>query len=73
MKSLIPGEFQFVNADCGDWTALYLDGRMIYEGHDLPAWKLLEILKCNVRPTIEVPVEEYNIDNFPELLEDLTK
>ena len=31
-------------SDCGDWVGLYLDGKLVYEGHGVPVDRLLAAL-----------------------------
>jgi len=33
-----------IRSECGDWIGLYLDGKLVFEGHGLPACRLLEAL-----------------------------
>ena len=34
----------FIDATLGDWTQLYIDDELKYEGHSIPRWALLENL-----------------------------
>lgn len=59
-------QFRFIRAEGGDWEALYRDGKKIYEGHQLTAWRLMEILKFDVLPSLEIDGDE---GDFPEAID----
>ena len=42
-------EFTLVCPECGDWEALYMDGKLITEGHSLRAYDVLDAI-ANVFP-----------------------
>lgn len=46
-----PIDFALVTPECGDWEALYADGKLIAEGHSLNARDVLDAVS-NVFPNI---------------------
>ena len=65
--------FTFIAAECGDWEALYIDGKLAAEGHYIRAWDVLDaiadILPNKVRRH-EIP-DEVAESGMPESLNDL--
>ena len=49
--------FTFVTAECGDWQALYVDGKLAAEGHSISARSVLDAIS-NILPN---KVERYEI------------
>lgn len=37
-------KFTFVTAECGDWQALYIDGKLAVEGHSISARSVLDAI-----------------------------
>lgn len=37
-------KFTFVTAECGDWQALYIDGKLAAEGHSVNARDVLDAI-----------------------------
>jgi hypothetical protein len=66
-------KFTVVTAECGDWQALYMNGKLFAEGHSLSIWDVFaciaDILPNEVR-SMEIP-DEVAEDGMPMLLEDL--
>jgi hypothetical protein len=66
--------FTFVTAECGDWQALYIDGKLAVEGHSVSAWDVLDAI-ANILPN---KVENYEIsdriaeDGIPADLNDIS-
>lgn len=60
-------------AECDDWIGLYVDGKLVQEGHSLHWSHLLETL--NLEYTSQYYEEEESMEkmgyNFPEKQEDL--
>ena len=50
-------KFTFVTAECGDWQALYVDGKLAAEGHRVDARDVLDAI-ADIFPT---SVERYEI------------
>ena len=67
-------KFTFVTSECGDWQALYIDGRLAAEGHSISARDLLDAI-ADILPN---KVESYEIsdriaeDGMPTNLSDLS-
>ena len=67
-------KFTLVRPECGDWEALYIDGKLVEEDQRLSAFQILKLVKkifgCqfeNVRISDEAAEA-----GMPELLSDLT-
>ena len=57
-------KFTFVTAECGDWQALYIDGKLAAEGHSIRARDVLDAI-ANILPN---KVERYEIaDRIAEM------
>lgn len=52
-------KFTFVTAECGDWQALYIDGKLAVEGHSVRARDVLDAI-ADILPN---KVEKYEIAN----------
>ena len=52
-------KFTFVTAECGDWQALYIDGKLAKEGHSISARDVLTAIAC-ILPN---KVERYEISD----------
>lgn len=50
-------KFTFVTAECGDWQALYIDGKLATEGHSIRARDVLDAI-ADILPN---KVERYEI------------
>ncbi len=67
-------KFTFVTAECGDWQALYVDGKLAAEGHRVNARDVLDAI-ADIFPNT---VESYEIpdrvaeDGMPVDLTDLS-
>ena len=67
-------KFTLVRPESGDWEALYVDGKLVKEGHRLSAF---QILKC-VKKIFGCQFESARISDedaeagMPELLSELT-
>ena len=46
-------KFTLVRPECADWEALYIDGRLVREGHSLDAWQILVAIEENLVCEIE--------------------
>lgn len=66
-------KFTVVTAECGDWQALYMNGKLFAEGHSLSIWDafacIADILPNEVR-SMEIP-DEVAEDGMPADLSDL--
>ncbi len=66
-------EFTMVRPECGDWEALYMDGKLIAEGHSLRAYDVLDAI-ANVFPNRyvykEIPDERAE-EGFSDSLSDM--
>ena len=68
-------KFTFVTAECGDWQALYIDGKLAVEGHSIRARDVLDAI-ADILPN---KVERYEIANevaemgMPTSLSDLSE
>lgn len=65
-----------VNSNEGDWCGLYVDGRLIHQGHDFPIRQLIGHLKDN--QVLIGRVEEWeagdwlqDVGQLPDLLSDV--
>ena len=67
-------KFTFVTSECGDWQALYIDGKLATEGHSIRARDLLDAI-ADILPN---KVEMYEVsdkvaeDGMPTNLSDLS-
>lgn len=55
----------------GDWTGMYLDNKLVLEGHSLNWWEILNILKIEYE---EIEADEnwmYENGNLPKDLKDV--
>lgn len=52
-------KFTFVTSECGDWQALYIDGKLAAEGHSISARDLLDAI-ADILPN---KVESYEISD----------
>ena len=52
-------KFTFVTSECGDWQALYIDGRLAAEGYSISARDLLDAI-ADILPN---KVESYEISD----------
>jgi hypothetical protein len=63
-----------VRAEAGDWTGLYQDGKLLYEGHSVDDSRLLELLGIEHTVKEDPRVDAWGgcpdvLDNFPADLE----
>lgn len=58
-----------LDADSGDWSGLYVDGKLSFEGHSIDERQLLQLLQRMGLLTYESK-EATTEDNFPENLAD---
>jgi hypothetical protein len=66
-------KFIFVSPVDGDWTALYVNDKLIAEGHSIRAEDILDAIE-NILPNYYTHVEISNEraeEGFPELLSEL--
>ena len=67
-------KFTFVTSECGDWEALYINGKLAAEGHSV---SVRDVLKA-ISDILPNKVERYEIPNevaengMPENLKDLS-
>jgi hypothetical protein len=55
----------------GDWEGLFVDGKLLCEGHRLEWWQVLDALKVEYA-TLEADEEwMYDVGRFPERLKDV--
>lgn len=60
-----------VGSPDGDWEGLYLNGRLVFEGHSITWWQMLEALKIEYQ-TLEADQDWfYQRGNLPKFLEDV--
>ncbi len=52
-----------------DWQGLYIDGKLVHEGHDIPIFTWLKVV--GVGPTIEVDLDTESAEPFPANFDDL--
>lgn len=45
------------HADSGDWIGVYIDGRLVYQGHDIEPGHLLDLAGVEHREEHNVPLE----------------
>lgn len=69
--------------ESGDWEAIYVDGKLVEQGHSIPVWMLLEsplfvagVVNCGGvfvydRVTFSDAVVEEKGCSFPETVEEL--
>lgn len=50
-------KFTFVTAECGDWQALYINGKLAAEGHSVSARDVLDVIN-NILPN---EIERYEV------------
>ena len=66
-------KFTLVRPECGDWEAIYINGKLVAEGHRLDAMSVLEAiadnLVCEIE-SIEISDEAAEM-GMPTLLSDL--
>ena len=66
-------KFTLVRPECADWEALYIDGKLVGEGHSLDARRVLECIEkylvCEFEQ-IEIS-DEVAETGMPALLSDL--
>lgn len=67
----------YVSSTHGDWSGIYVDNQLDYEGHSIPVWGWLNYIKMQ-----EITeVEEYEVSgewmedlgSFPQLFDDIPK
>lgn len=66
-------EFTLVRPECGDWEALYMDGKLIAEGHSLRVMDVLDAVS-NVFPnrvSYKEVSDERAEEGFSENLSDM--
>lgn len=67
-------KFTLVRPESGDWEALYINGKLVLEGHNLSAWQVLECIEV----ALVCEIENVEIDDevaemgMPVLLSKLT-
>jgi hypothetical protein len=66
-------KFSLVCLECGDWEALYINGKLVREGHRLSTWQVLECIEkslvCEIE-SIEISNEVAEM-GMPTLLSEL--
>lgn len=66
-------ELTLVRPECGDWEALYVEGKLVAEGHSLDAMNVIECIAESLGIDYEfkeVP-DEIAESGMPESLEDI--
>ena len=60
-----------VGSPDGDWEGVYVDGRLVFEGHSITWWHMLDALKINY--TTDDADEEWlhGRGNLPDKLSDV--
>ena len=46
-------KFTLVRPESGDWEALYINGKLVCEGHHLDTWRVLEAIEKHLVCEIE--------------------
>ena len=68
-------EFTFVTTESGDWTAMYMDGRLMAEGHTLDAHDVLDAISDMFPNNVsyaEISDETAeDLGNMPQNLDDI--
>ena len=68
-------ELMLAYPECGDWESLYINGKLVDEGHSIPSTRILqavcETFGC-IYGVMEIP-DEIAEDGMPEKLSDLIK
>lgn len=64
------GTLTLVDDEGGDWTGLYINGRLVHEGHSISGKQMLEILGIPF-DNFEVPYED--MERMGRLPSDLPK
>lgn len=67
----------YISSNHGDWCGIYLDDRLYTEGHSIPVWEWLEIIKTLLIDT----TEQYEVDgdwvgwrgSFPQTFSEIPK
>lgn len=57
-------------ANFDDWQGIYIDGKLIYENHDLSYKDVLNALKYSYE-TLEVPMDDLDLGHLPKNLFEL--
>ena len=68
-------EFTTVSSECGDWQALYIDGKLAAEGHSLNVRDVLDCINAvlpNEVNSMEIPDEVAEM-GMPMYLDDLNR
>ena len=67
-------KFTFVTSECGDWQALYIDGRLAIEGHSISARDVLDAIADILPNKVERYEVSYRIaeDGMPANLSNLS-
>lgn len=59
---------------CDDWQAIYINGELKIEGHEITAWDALKLnLQWSTLKEVEVDQEWAEIDGFPERYNEIPK
>ena len=56
----------------GDWMGLYIDRKLVYEGHSMDEQMMLEFLKIPY-DVFPLNMEDEGISNFPENFDNLKR
>jgi hypothetical protein len=64
----------FVGNDAGDWEALYVDGKLFCQGHEVETYDVLRALgiKCDGFDVSDDEMEELGC-SFPDLLSEIPR
>lgn len=62
-------EFEFYDAD--DWVALYRNGKLVDQGHEIPYWIWMRTLNGEFHATDKVMEYASQYGGFPDNLEEL--
>jgi hypothetical protein len=67
-------KFTFVGSECGDWEALYIDGKIAAEGHSVSAIDVLDAIADILPNEVEIHgiPDEVAEGGMPKSLSDLS-
>lgn len=67
----------YVSSTHGDWSGIYIDNQLDYEGHSIPVWVWIDLFNLNsISEAVQFQVDgEWLEDggNFPQLFDDIPK
>jgi len=67
----------YVLSSHGDWSGIYIDNQLDYEGHSIPVWVWLDLFNLSgVTEAVQFEVDGEWLEscgNFPEFFSDIPK